>query len=154
MIKWKKGPRYQGAKKTFRARSLRRQMTDAEIKLWQFLKNRNFMGLKFRRQVPFGPFYLDFYCPEKKTAIELDGGQHYIEEGRIKDDSRDKYLHSIGIKVIRYSDSDVLVKTDAILEDLKNLLTPPSPLRGEEKNDPNKLLTLPSPLQGEEKRGK
>ena len=90
------------------------------------------MVLKFRRQVPFGPFYLDFYCPEKNAAIELDGGQHYTEQGLIKDESRDNYLHSIGIRVTRYSDRDVLVNTDAVLEDLKNILGLPSPLQGEE----------------------
>ena len=140
MITWKKGPRHQGAKKTFRARTLRRQMTDAERKLWQFLKVRNFMDLKFRRQVPFSPFYIDFYCPERRSAIELDGSQHYTERGRVKDDKRDEYLLSKGIKVIRYSDRDVLVNTDAILEDLKNILTLPSPLQGEENKRGNKWL--------------
>jgi very-short-patch-repair endonuclease len=81
MQPWKEGPRRQGAVKTKQARVLRQQMTDAERALWRVLKNRNIAGVKFRRQVPLGPYYLDFYSAEAKLVIELDGGQHYALEG-------------------------------------------------------------------------
>ncbi len=58
------------------ARKLRIQQTDAEIKLWDALRNRQVSGLKFRRQHFIGPYILDFYCPERRLVIEVDGGQH------------------------------------------------------------------------------
>ena len=60
-----------------RARRLRRNSTEPEAYLWRHLRNRSLIGAKFRRQYPIGRYYLDFFCMEKKLAIELDGGQHY-----------------------------------------------------------------------------
>ena len=70
------------------ARELRQNETDAERLLWRLLRNRSLAGAKFRRQHPFPPYVLDFYCHELKLAIELDGGQHNLPEGRLHDKVR------------------------------------------------------------------
>ncbi len=126
-MRWKEGPRRQSAEKTKRARVLRRHMTDAERCLWRVLQNRNISGIKFRRQVPFGPYYLDFYSAEANIAIELDGGQHYTVQGKKRDAQRDTYARSLGIKVIRYSDRDVLLHLEEVLEEIRRYLHESSP---------------------------
>ena len=123
MINWKKGLRHQGPAKTTRARELRRQMTDAERSIWRQLRNRESLETKFRRQVPFGPYILDFYCAQKQIAIELDGGQHFSAEGQAKDLKRDWFLASHGVKVIRYSDREVLLDLDGVIQHLWKVIT-------------------------------
>lgn len=93
-------------------------MTDAEKKLWYKLRNKGFKGLKFRRQYPCGSYYLDFYCPSKRMAIEVDGGQHYTQNGRKYDKIRNEYLRKAGLRVLRYSDKDVLSNLDGVLNDI------------------------------------
>jgi very-short-patch-repair endonuclease len=98
------------------ARTLRRQQTDAEGKLWYYLRNKRFYGLKFRRQFPIGPYVLDFYCDAKKLAIELDGGQHTKLPNIKKDKQRSQYLKEKGIQVIRFWDNEILQDIDGVLE--------------------------------------
>ena len=64
-----------------RARRLRKNMTDAEVKLWNHLRRKQIKGLQFFRQRPIGNYIVDFYAPEAKLVIEVDGGQHYNKEG-------------------------------------------------------------------------
>jgi very-short-patch-repair endonuclease len=99
------------------ARMLRKQVTEAERKLWSFLRMKQ-LGVKFRRQVPFGPYVLDFFCAKAKLAVELDGGQHYTMMGNRKDIARDHYLREIGLEVLRYSGVEFLQNQDAVLEDV------------------------------------
>jgi very-short-patch-repair endonuclease len=66
-------------------------MTEAERKLWALLRG-NQLGVRFRRQVPFGSYVVDFYCPAAKLVVELDGSQHYTDNGRQEDEERDTYL--------------------------------------------------------------
>jgi very-short-patch-repair endonuclease len=106
--------------KTMRARQLRRKMTDAEKKLWYHLRNRNLNNLKFRRQVPKGSYILDFYCPEKKTVIEVDGSQHYSKKHIQYDKSRTTFLQKNQLFILRYSDKDVLNNIDSVLQDILN----------------------------------
>ncbi|HEX9307565.1 MAG TPA: endonuclease domain-containing protein [Anaeromyxobacter sp.] len=96
-------------------RLLRRKSTDAEHALWSRLR-RHLMGPKFRRQHTVGPYTLDFYCPAARVAVELDGGQHYEGVQRAKDEARDEWLANRGIRVIRYSDREVLLETEAVEE--------------------------------------
>ena len=72
------------------ARKLRKTSTVTEIKLWQYLRDRRFMGLKFRRQFPVGPYVVDFVCLSHKLVIELDGGQH--AEQLDYDNQRTEYI--------------------------------------------------------------
>lgn len=97
------------------------KMTDAEKLVWTSLRNGNLEGFKFRRQVPFGSFILDFYCAEKKIVIEADGGQHYSKQGKEADKIRDDYLASYGLKVLRYSDKDILTNIRTVLEEIFRL---------------------------------
>ncbi|MFJ3260268.1 endonuclease domain-containing protein [Pseudomonas sp. NPDC086581] len=98
------------------ARQLRRRQTDAESWLWGDLRDRRFLGLKFRRQVPCGIYVLDFYCHELQLAVELDGGQH-LESAR--DAERDAWLVGQGVRVVRFWNHDVLLRTDVVLEALR-----------------------------------
>jgi very-short-patch-repair endonuclease len=95
------------------ARKLRRDMTDAERKLWSLLRN-NRLGVKFRRQVPYGPYILDFYCVKARLVIELDGSQHYTPEGRKKDAVRDAYLRSDGLEVLRFTNYEMLSNEEGV----------------------------------------
>jgi very-short-patch-repair endonuclease len=97
------------------ARKLRRDMTDAERKLWSEIRRKQ-IGAKFRRQAAFGPYILDFLSIEAKLVIELDGSQHYTEEGRQKDILRDEYLKQQGLTVLHFSDYEALTNTDGILQ--------------------------------------
>lgn len=119
MIQWKTGLRHQGIKKTKFARSLRQEMTDAERRFWRLLRNRALLNYKFRRQVPFGPYFLDFYCAEKNLAVELDGSQHCNSEGVLHDKKRDAFLAKQGLKILRYSNRDVFLNPSGIIDDIK-----------------------------------
>jgi very-short-patch-repair endonuclease len=99
-----------------RARELRSQMTEAEVKLWQQLRMRQVEGIKFFRQRPIGNYIVDFYAPEAKLVIEIDGGQHYNKEGLEYDEERDAFLEGHGLKVIRFSNLDVLRNTEGVVE--------------------------------------
>jgi very-short-patch-repair endonuclease len=84
------------------ARHLRKKSGEVEMRLWQMLRDRRFTGFKFRRQYAYGPYYLDFFCPEARLAIELDGGVHGFPEQRAKDRQRDAFLTGDGIRVLRF----------------------------------------------------
>ena len=96
------------------ARELRSRMTDAEALLWMLLRNRRVAGAKFRRQSPVGRYILDYYCVEKKLAIELDGGQH--GETADYDEHRDSWLSLQGIRVLRFWNNQMLAETEAVME--------------------------------------
>jgi very-short-patch-repair endonuclease len=117
--------------------ALRKNYTDAELFLWTKLRYRQ-LGVKFRRQHSIGPYVLDFYCPEKRLAIELDGGQHNSEEIKIYDDERTIYLRSFGVKVLRFWNNDVLKSSKEVLEVIYNtIIQTPSwspPSQGEKEN--------------------
>jgi very-short-patch-repair endonuclease len=98
------------------ARNMRHEPTDAEKKLWSRLRDRRLGGFKFRRQVPFGGYILDFFCQEVMLAVELDGGQHNDLEGEHRDKGRDEALRKLGVEVIRFWDPDVLKDTDPVCE--------------------------------------
>ena len=106
------------------ARKLRMEQTNAEQLLWRLLRNRQFGGLKFRRQYPMAPYVLDFYCHEARLAIEVDGGQHNEPDTERRDTERTAYLHRQGISVIRFWNQEVLQETEAVLERLHDALTP------------------------------
>ncbi len=90
-------------------------MTDAERLLWSQLRRKN-LRVRFRRQVPFERYVLDFYSHEAQLNIELDGGQHYTEPGIERDSHRDNELRSLGLEVLRFSDRDVLTNLEGVLE--------------------------------------
>jgi methylmalonyl-CoA mutase cobalamin-binding domain/chain len=105
-----------------RIRSLRKDSTTAERLLWKILRNRGFHDAKFRRQYPEAGFVLDLYCHEAKLCVELDGSQHNEGEQVKYDEERTKILKEHGIQVIRFWNSDVLNKTQDVLNELWILL--------------------------------
>jgi very-short-patch-repair endonuclease len=92
-------------------------MTDAERKLWSRLRN-NQLGFHFRRQVPVGTFVVDFISIKAKLVIEVDGSQHQTDEGIRSDARRDDELLAQGLRVLRFSNYDVLHNTDLVLEQI------------------------------------
>ena len=95
-----------------RAKRLRRPMTPQELGLWLRVKNRQLGGFKIRRQHPVGPYILDFYCAERRLAVEIDGAAHWSDEQAAHDARRDAYLRSIGIETLRLS-AESLKRPDA-----------------------------------------
>lgn len=102
-------------KTIIKARYLRKEETKTEQILWKKLRNKN-LGIKWRRQHPIDMFILDFYAPEIKLAIELDGSVHNVKENKEYDEIRTRYLESKNIHVIRFWNSE-------IEKDLENVLT-------------------------------
>ena len=115
-------------------KDLRRSQTEAEIALWQKLRDKEFMGYKFFRQYGIGEYIADFYCPEQRLAIEIDGSQHYTDDGREYDESREKYMSSLFIKTMRFTNLDVLQNIEGVLSEIEKELelplTPSLPKRG------------------------
>lgn len=100
------------------SRQLRNKMTDEERKLWYcFFKK---LDITVRRQKIIGKYIVDFYVPSAKTAVEIDGSQHYKPENKAEDIKRDKYLNDLGIKVLRYGNKDVREKFEAVCENIWN----------------------------------
>ena len=96
------------------ARALRKQATKAEDILWERLRGPRFHGAKFRRQVPFDRFVVDFYCHAAKLVIELDGKQH--EWFADYDAGRTAVIESFGIRVVRFTNGEVCDDLDSVLE--------------------------------------
>jgi len=107
------------------ARDLRRTSTDAERRLWYYLRNRQLDGHHFRRQVPLGRYIVDFACLESKLIVELDGGQH--AEQMAEDAERTSYLARGGLRVVRFWNDDVLLRTESVLERILVALREASP---------------------------
>jgi very-short-patch-repair endonuclease len=115
------------------AKALRKNFTDTERLLWKHLRAKQMEGYNFRRQEPIGSYIVDFVCQEKKTVIEVDGGQHSVE--RERDFERDKWLEGQGYKVLRFWNNEVLTNIEGVLEVIRrNLKHPPltPPLKGGE----------------------
>jgi len=132
MTRTKRGnPRF----RTLRSK-LRSQMTSPEQVMWTHLRSKQFNSLKFRRQHGIGDFIVDFYCPEKHVVIEIDGDTHAEEKQIQLDKIRESYLKSLGVRIIRYCNYDIMTNIEGVLEDLwKKLLyevstSPPPPYKG------------------------
>jgi very-short-patch-repair endonuclease len=101
------------------ARAMRSEMTPAELKLWNALRGNRLMGLKFRRQVPIGPYIVDFACPSKRLIVEADGSQH--SDNVAYDENRTTYLKQTGWTVLRFFNHDVLNDIDGTCQHIVNL---------------------------------
>jgi very-short-patch-repair endonuclease len=106
-----------------RARLLRNKSTLSEIILWNKLKKRQVGGLQFLRQKIISNYIVDFYCPELKLAIEVDGAIHSQKKGL--DDFRQGELEGLGIKVIRFRDREVMRDIDNVIQEITSLTTSP-----------------------------
>ena len=111
-----------------RCRSLRREATEAERKLWEILRARRLHGFKFRRQHEFGRYILDFFCPEIGLVVEADGAQHFLPEGQERDRTRDRTLAAHGLRVLRFTDRQILLEPESVEAEIERLLVQtPSP---------------------------
>ena len=105
---------------TNKARSLRKNQTDAERLLWQKLRNRQLLNVKFRRQFPIEPYIADFVCLELKLIIALDGSQHF---GQIAyDNKRSDFLKQRGFKIFRFWNNDVFKNTEGVMESIRLMI--------------------------------
>ena len=107
---------------------LRKNLTEPERRLWHSIRSQQ-LGVKVRRQHGIGPYIVDFYIPKSKLVIEIDGNSHYETEDAMqadKDKDRDSYLNSLGLRVVRYRNDQVMKEIDSVLEDIVSYLeTPP-----------------------------
>jgi very-short-patch-repair endonuclease len=109
-----------------RARTLRRQSSEAERTLWKYLRAHRFKGYKFRRQVIIASYIVDFACLDTKLIIEADGGQHV--EQMAYDKQRTLYLESIGYRVLRFWNHEILCERQSVLQQIESALSNiPSP---------------------------
>ncbi len=104
----------------FNAQDLRKNPTHAEIILWGYLRARQMLGLKFRRQHPLGPFIVDFICLSKKVVVEMDGPIH--DERKAYDQKRDMWLKMQGFTVIRFRNEELIDNPKDVLFKLRNQL--------------------------------
>lgn len=98
------------------AKAMRHVMTEAELKLWNELRAHRLMGLGFRRQVPIGPYIVDFACSSHHLIVEVDGSQHAQAEQAHHDAARTAYLEASGWTVLRFWNDDVLRDIDNVCQ--------------------------------------
>ena len=120
----------------YQARQLRKRMSPPEVRLWHVLKLRP-NGLQFRRQHPFGPFILDFFCKAAGLAIEVDGMAHGFGENPQRDERRDRWIRAKGVETVRVSAGDVRRNLDGVVVHIVN--------RCGERTPPPHFVRSPSP---------
>jgi len=104
------------------AKKLRDNQTEAELYLWNYLSRIEIKGIRFKRQHPVLYFIADFYCHKAKLIIEVDGGYHNIPEQFNYDQNRDCELESLGLKVIRFTNEQVLFDIEKTLNEIENVI--------------------------------
>lgn len=109
-----------------RRKILRNNMPEPEQIIWYYLKGRNLNGYKFRRQYSVGPYVLDFYCPELRLGIEIDGDSHFVSKALKNDKVRQEAIELQNIKIIRFKNNDVTDNIEAVIEKILEYL-PGSP---------------------------
>lgn len=103
-------------------KDLRNNMTESEKQLWLYLKNEQ-LGVKFRRQHSIVNYIADFYCPSLKLVIEVDGSQHFVQDGMEYDKIREEFMNSLGIKTLRFNNNDVMKNIEGVLESIRKETT-------------------------------
>ncbi len=98
------------------SRNLRSHLTDSEQLLWSRLRRKQLLDVQFYRQKPIGKYIVDFYAPKAKLIIEIDGSQHFEENHKQRDITRDEYLQAQGLKVLRFDNLQVLNALTSVLE--------------------------------------
>jgi very-short-patch-repair endonuclease len=101
------------------SRQLRENMTDAERHLWSKIRMKQLKGYQLYRQKPIGDYIVDFFCPRAKLVVEIDGSQHLVGETIQYDRIRDDYLSSHGLRVLRFTNSDVMRNIEGVIESIE-----------------------------------
>ena len=110
--------------RTLRARSLWSEASSAEARLWSELRNRQLCGLKFVRQAPIGPFFVDFLCREQAVVVEVDGGTHSTDYELATDAARTAYLEANGFRLFRAHNSEIYDNLDGVCDTLLHFILP------------------------------
>lgn len=105
-----------------RRKQLRNNPTEAEQKLWQYLRGKQVAGVKFRRQYSIDAYILDFYAPRLKLAIEVDGPSHYTSRGIEHDENRTKYIDGFGIRILRFTNDDVYENIEGVISRINEVI--------------------------------
>jgi very-short-patch-repair endonuclease len=103
------------------AKGLRGNLTEAERRLWTRIRLKH-LGYVFYRQKPIGDYIVDFYCPKAMLVVEVDGGRHFTENTASNDRVRDEYMRSLGLTVLRFSNSEVLKNAGGVAEKIYEYL--------------------------------
>ena len=127
-------------RKTGRARTLRKESTNAEQYLWRKLRSRGLRGYKFVRQEAIGPYFVDFVCREHQLIVEVDGGQHAESQ---RDAVRDAWLADRGYRILRFWNNDVLANIEGVWEAIS------AALPEESAPHPDRCAIRPLPASGE-----
>jgi very-short-patch-repair endonuclease len=160
---------YNKASEKEKRRLLRKNMPKAEVIMWSRLKQKQLLGYKFRRQYSVGSYVIDFFCPELKLAVEVDGTSHLKDGAEYYDSNRQESIEQLGIKFLRFSNAEVYKNLNGVLEVIVDnvqkirrfplnplltkrlchnvILTPPT--AGEESRFCNLLELLDSSLRSE-----
>jgi very-short-patch-repair endonuclease len=109
-----------------RSRELRQEQTLAERQAWYLLRNRNVGGLKFRRQQVIDHYTVDFFCPELRLRVELDGGVHSQPSQLKRDKEKDDYLRALGIRVVRIPNGLVMEDPEGFVRKIADLIPHPA----------------------------
>jgi len=97
-------------------------MTEPEIILWSKLKGKHIDGFKFRRQYSVGPYIIDFYCPSKRLAIELDGAGHFVGKKLASDRERQQWIEEFDIRFLRFTNDEIRANLDGVIESIEEAL--------------------------------
>ncbi|WP_188824150.1 endonuclease domain-containing protein [Brucella endophytica] len=108
------------------AKSMRRKMTDAELKLWNELRAHRLMGLSFRRQMPIAGYIVDFACPTARIIVEVDGSQHGEEKMAVADTERTRRLEQDGWRILRFWNDDILRDIDGVCRHIVTIAGSPT----------------------------
>jgi very-short-patch-repair endonuclease len=132
-----------------KARSLRANLTDAEQRLWARLRRKQVLGVQFYRQKPIGNYMADFYAPAARLVVEVDGSQHFEPPQAEHDRRRTAYLKELGLRVLRYTDRQVLLELDSVTEEILRTVEEKIPLnplfsKGDSKNARKKIARDPT----------
>ena len=97
-------------------------MTPAEIKLWQKIRRKQLKGIRFYRQRPIGNYIVDFCSFSPRLIIEVDGDTHYTDEAKQRDMKRDRFFQSMGFKILRFTNKDIIQNIDGVIETITKIL--------------------------------
>lgn len=109
-------------KEKWQRKDLRKKSTKAEKILWEYLRNRNLAGFKFKQQYSVDAFIIDFYCPKVKLGIEVDGEVHFTEEAKNYDKNRSGFLSDFGIEIIRFRNDEIYNNLKVVLNIIEDKL--------------------------------
>ena len=122
-----------------RARTMRKELTPAELKLWNALRGDQLLGLRFRRQHRVGSYFADFFCHAARLVVEVDGDSH--DERREYDEKRTQWISMRGLRVIRFTNDEVLKNIDGVLQTIAECCSsatdPSPPSTGEREKEPS-----------------